>query len=74
MCAPFRNSAAYQDFLQQAEQASPEGTIYLITDNLSSHNSKSTRAWLEDHPRIHPAGPGEAQRLRQRPGTPLPSA
>jgi hypothetical protein len=24
----------------------------IITDNLSSHDSKSTRAWLEDHPRI----------------------
>jgi hypothetical protein len=36
----------------RAEQANPEGTIYVITDNLSSHDSKSTRAWLEDHPRI----------------------
>ena len=52
LCAPSRNSAFYQDFLQLAEQASPEGTIYLITDNLSSHDSKSTRAWLEGHPRI----------------------
>jgi hypothetical protein len=26
-----------------------------VTDNLSSHNSKSTREWLEDHPRIHHA-------------------
>jgi hypothetical protein len=24
----------------------------VITDNLSSHNSASTRAWLGDHPRI----------------------
>ena len=24
----------------------------VIIDNLSSHNSKSTQAWLEDHPRI----------------------
>ena len=52
MCAPSRNSAFYQDFLQLAEQASPEGTIYVITGNLSSHDSKSTRAWLEGHPRI----------------------
>ena len=44
MCAPSRNSAAYQDFLQRAEHANPEGTIYVITDNLSSHDSKSTRA------------------------------
>lgn len=34
------------------EQDNPTGDIYVITDNLSSHNSKSTREWLEDHPRI----------------------
>jgi hypothetical protein len=55
MCAPSRNSTACQDFLQRAEQANPDGTIYVITGNLSSHNSKSTRAWLEDHPRIRHA-------------------
>jgi len=26
-----------------------------LCDNLSSHDSKSTRAWLEDHPRIRHA-------------------
>jgi hypothetical protein len=55
MCAPSRNSAAYCDFLQQAEQANPEGTIHVITDNLSSHNSKATRTWLEHHTRIRHA-------------------
>jgi hypothetical protein len=55
MCASSRNSAFYQDFLQLEEQANPHGTIYVITDNLSSHDSKSTRAWLEDHPRIRHA-------------------
>ena len=40
------------DFLHRAEQANPEGTIYVITNSLSSHNSKSTRAWLDDHSRI----------------------
>jgi hypothetical protein len=50
MCAPSRNSAFYQDFLRLEEQANPEGMIYVITDNLSSHDSKSPRAWLEDHP------------------------
>jgi DDE superfamily endonuclease len=58
LCAPSRNSAFYQDFLALEEQANPEGTIWVITDNLSSHDSKSTRAWLEDHPphpaRLHP--------------------
>ena len=43
MCASSRNSAFYQDFLQLEEQANPEGTIWVITDNLSSHDSKSTR-------------------------------
>ena len=55
MCAPSRNSAAYQDFLQQAEDANPCGQIVIITDNLSSHDSKSTRARLEGHPRIRHA-------------------
>jgi hypothetical protein len=55
MCAPSRNSACCQDFLQLEEQANPEGTIYVITGNLSSHDSKSTRAWLQDHPRIRHA-------------------
>ncbi len=55
MCASSRNSAFYQDFLQRAEQANPVGTLYVITDNLSSHDSKSTRARLEDHPRIQHA-------------------
>ena len=37
MCVLSRNSAFYQDFLQEAEQANPEGMIYVIIDNLSSH-------------------------------------
>jgi hypothetical protein len=27
----------------------------IVTDNLSSHHSKSTREWLSDHPRIRHA-------------------
>jgi hypothetical protein len=57
MCAPSRNSAFYQDFLQLEEQANPEDTIWVITDNLSSHDSKGTWAWLQDPPhpaRLHP--------------------
>ncbi|MBF6047976.1 IS630 family transposase [Streptomyces sp. NRRL B-1677] len=53
MTASSRNSAFYQRFLQQVEEAIPAGDIYVITNNLSSHNSVSTRAWLEEHPRIH---------------------
>ncbi|WP_405561334.1 IS630 family transposase [Streptomyces canus] len=52
MTASSRNSAYYQQFLQKVETANPTGDIYVVTDNLSSHNSLSTRTWLEDHPRI----------------------
>jgi transposase len=52
MTASSRNSAFYQQFLQRLEDANPVGQIVVVTDNLSSHNSLSTRTWLEDHPRI----------------------
>ncbi|CAN3977571.1 transposase [Kitasatospora purpeofusca] len=52
MTARSRNSAYYQQFLQLLEEANPTGDIYVVTDNLSSHSSLSTRTWLEDHPRI----------------------
>jgi hypothetical protein len=55
MTAPSRNSANYQRFLGLVEQANPAGTITVITDNLSSHTSASTRTWLADHPRIQHA-------------------
>jgi hypothetical protein len=51
-CAPSRNSASWQAFLARLEQANPTGTIAVITDNLSSHSSLATRAWLAAHPRI----------------------
>jgi transposase len=52
MTAAARNSASYQKFLAQVEKANPRGKIVVITDNLSSHNSVSTRDWLTGHPRI----------------------
>jgi transposase len=52
LCAPSRNSAHWQEFLARLEQANPTGTIAVITDNLSSHHSLATRAWLAGHPRI----------------------
>src|SRR5258708_1226742 len=55
MWAPSRNGAYYQRFLQQVQDANPRGQIMIITDNLSSHNSKATRAWPEHHPRIRHA-------------------
>jgi DDE superfamily endonuclease len=55
MCAPAHDSGHHQRFLQEAEEANPSGQIVVITDNLSSHDSKSPRAWLEHHPRIRHA-------------------
>jgi transposase len=52
MTASSRNSVFYQQFLQLVEDANPTGEIVVVTDNLSSHNSFSTREWLVDHPRI----------------------
>ena len=52
LTAPSRNSAGYQQFLALVEQANPTGEIAVITDNLSSHFSFSTRTWLAEHPRI----------------------
>jgi hypothetical protein len=52
-CAASRNSANYIAFLADIEADNPTGDIYMITDNLSSHNSLETRTWLEAHPRLH---------------------
>ena len=51
-CAPSRTSTACQDFLHRAERANPGVTIDVITGNPPpGHDSTSTRAWPEDHPR-----------------------
>jgi transposase len=50
--APARNSVNYQRFLHLVEQANPTGELCIVTDNLSSHSSGSTRQWLSEHPRI----------------------
>jgi hypothetical protein len=52
MTAPSRNSVGDQRLLTAVETANPDGTVVVITDNLSSHNRSSTRTWLADHPRI----------------------
>jgi hypothetical protein len=52
LTAPSRNSVGYQRLLAAVETANPAGDIVVITDNLSSHNSASTRTWLDGHPRI----------------------
>ena len=51
LTAPSRNSIGYQRLLAAVETANPAGTIVVVTDNLSSHTSLSTRTWLGDHPR-----------------------
>jgi hypothetical protein len=52
LTAPSRNSAGYQQLLGLVEAANPTGAIAVVTDNLSSHSSFSTRTWLANHPRI----------------------
>jgi len=52
LTAPSRNSVGYQQLLAAVEQANPTGELAVITDNLASHSSFSTRAWLAEHPRI----------------------
>ena len=52
-CAPARNSKNYIALLADIEADNPTGDRYLITDNLSSHNSLETRTWMEAHPRLH---------------------
>jgi DDE superfamily endonuclease len=63
------NSVFYQRFLQRLEEDNPVGEMVVVTDNLSSHNSLSTRTWLEDHPRIrHVFTPVGACRLNLQEG------
>jgi hypothetical protein len=50
LTASSRNSAGYQHLLAAVEQANPTGELAVITDNLSSHSSFSTRTWLAGHP------------------------
>jgi hypothetical protein len=50
LTAASRNSIGYQQLLAAVETANPAGTIMVITDNLSSHTSLSTRTWLADTP------------------------
>jgi DDE superfamily endonuclease len=51
-CAASRNSKGYIALLTDIEAANPTGDIFVITDNLSSHYSAETRAWLTEHLRL----------------------
>ena len=50
LTAPSRNTAGWKRLLQAIERANPTGDLYVISDNLSSHDSRALRAWLADHP------------------------
>ncbi len=52
-CAASRNSTNYIALLRDIEADNATGDIFIITDNLSSHNSAQTRSWLCEHPRLH---------------------
>src|SRR5215813_5676519 len=53
--APARNTAGYLALLRTLDQVYPQGDLYLIADNLSSHSSGPIRDWLAAHPRIQHA-------------------
>jgi hypothetical protein len=63
-CAAARNSRNYIELLKDIEADNPKGDIFLITDNLSSHNSLETRTWLADHPRLQHVFIPKGARLR----------
>ena len=52
-CAVSRNSKGYIALLSDIEADNPKGDLFVITDNLTSHLSAETNAWLAEHPRIH---------------------
>lgn len=52
-CAASRNSTNYIALLEQIEADNPTGDIFIVTDNLSSHNSRETCVWMAEHPRLH---------------------
>lgn len=53
--AAARNTTTYRTFLETLDRAYPQGDLYLIADNLSSHSSGPIREWLAEHPRIQHA-------------------
>jgi hypothetical protein len=48
-----RNTAGYRDLLEAIAAANPDGELYVIGDNLSSHKSPPIQDWLAMHPRVH---------------------
>lgn len=52
LTAPARNTVGFRRLLAAIDAANPEGDLYLIADNLSSHKSAPIQAWLAEHPRV----------------------
>jgi hypothetical protein len=50
--AASRNSKGDIALLSDREADHPKGDLFVITDNLTSHLSAETNAWLAEHPRI----------------------
>lgn len=50
-----RNSEGYIKLLEKIERAIPKGLIYLVADNLKTHDSARVKGWLAEHPRIEHA-------------------
>lgn len=53
LTAAARNTAGYRRLLEALDVANPDGELYCITDNLSSHKSPPIQEWLATHPRVH---------------------
>jgi DDE superfamily endonuclease len=47
-----RNTAGYLQLLEAIAAANPDGDVYLISDNLSSHKSPPIQDWLAANPRM----------------------
>lgn len=53
--APARNTTGYLALLQTLDRTYPQGDLYLVADNLSSHLSGPISDWLAEHPRVQHA-------------------
>jgi len=47
-----RNTAGYLQLLEAIAAANPTGELRLISDNLSSHKSRTIQEWLAANPRV----------------------
>ena len=52
LTARSRNTVGIKALLDAVEQANPDGELFLIADNLSSHKRVPIQEWLGAHPRV----------------------